>query len=369
MIPFKSIFDASGRIKKHALQTPLLALAHNPDSFSLLAKPSNLFLKAENLQRTGSFKFRGAFNQLSILANLNADVRVVACSSGNHGQGVGAAAQILGIPATIIMPSDAPLVKLQRTAATGARIIQYDREHEDREAIAASLCESSGAQLVHPFENEGVISGQGTIGLEIATQLIDEGLKPEQIVICCGGGGLAGGIISALNPTFPNCRFVLVEPDSFDDYGRSLRSGRRESNPKMTGSICDSLLTNSPGKRSFAICNAVLARSAGSSSFVNINGGHGNNNNINSSSRRGVMDSSQHDTNIITAVSVSDAEVKHAMRWAFSYMRLVLEPGGAVALAAALAGKIPDLDSLTTVVLASGGNADPALFAEVISQS
>ena len=300
---------AAARIAGHVTRTPLLP-------FEIGGR--RLWAKAECLQQGGSFKLRGATNRLLQLSDAERAAGVVAFSSGNHAQGVALAARRLGIRATIVMPADAPAVKLAATAALGATIRSYDRRSESREAIAAELAHATGATLVPSFDDVNVIEGQGTAGVEIG----EAGIRPAEIVVPCGGGGLAAGIALAL----PDTPITAVEPEGWDDMARSLAAGERlpvaaDAPPTR----CDALQTTLVSPLTFAV---LRARGAG-------------------------------------AVAVSEAEVAAAMRFAFGRLRLVVEPGGAVALAALLSGRVEPLED--SVVLLSGGNVDPALYAELLA--
>ncbi|WP_417670826.1 threonine ammonia-lyase [Roseibium sp.] len=308
----QDIAEAQARIDGYAVKTPLLR-------FSVLdeAVGGTVLVKPECLQRTGSFKFRGAFNRLSMIPEAERARGVVACSSGNHAQGVAEAARILGMKATIVMPSDAPSIKLQRTRNFGAEVVTYDRAAEDREEIAAEICRRNGATFVHPFEDPDVIAGQGTVGVELATQAREMGVLPEAVLVCTGGGGLSAGVALALETDLPTCRFHTVEPEGFDDYARSLECGERLSNPAASGSICDALLTERPGENGFEI----LKRRA--------------------------------DKGLV----VSDAEARAAAAFAFRELKLVVEPGGAVALAALLSAKV-DCAGQNIAIVITGGNVD-----------
>lgn len=309
---------AAARLEGKAVRTPLLAA---PILEALTG--ARVFLKPECLQRTGSFKFRGAYNAISSIPEADRAKGVVACSSGNHAQGVAEAARLFGIEATILMPADAPALKIARTKRSGATVVTYDRATQDREALTRELAAEKGGDLVHPFDDARVIAGQGTIGLEIAEDLAAIGAEPDLILVPASGGGLAGGIALGVQGRFANARVVMVEPQGFEDQAGSLAAGRRVSNPKTSGSICDALLSPTPGEITFAV-----AQACGS-----------------------------------TAVAVSDEEAKRAMAFAALEHKLVLEPGGAVALAALLEGRV-DVAGKTVVVVLSGGNVDPALFAE-----
>lgn len=321
MIDIEDIREAAGRIAKEAVLTPLLS------SPALDAEVgATVLLKAETLQRSGSFKFRGAYNRLSMLTPEERRAGVVAWSSGNHAQGVAAAARIVGAQATIVMPSDAPAIKVENTRNYGAEVVFYDRYTQSREQISFALAQDRGAVVVPSFDDPFIIAGQGTVGLEIAEQAAAAGHSLDAFLCCCGGGGLIAGSATALNALSPQTRMYSVEPQAFNDTARSLAAGTRLSNPPDARSICDALLTPQPGELTFPINMSLLA------------GG----------------------------LSVTDDDVRHAMSYAFRVLKLVVEPGGVVALAALLAGKT-DLRGQTVAVVLSGGNVDPALFADVLS--
>jgi threonine dehydratase len=285
-----------------------------------------LLVKAECLQVTGSFKARGAAAAVSALAPDERARGVLAYSSGNHAQGIALAAAAQGAPAVILMPSDAPVVKIERTRALGAEVILYDRATQDRDALGAALAGERGLALIPPFDHPEVIAGQGTTGLEIAEQAAREGVTHADVLVPCGGGGLSSGIALALEAEAPGLRVRPAEPAGFDDMARSLAAGERLGNAATTGSVCDAILTPRPGALTFPI----LRRLAG------------------------------------PGLVVSDAEALAALALAFAHLRIVLEPGGAVALAAALFR--PDaIDGDAVIAVASGGNVDPALFARAIA--
>jgi threonine dehydratase len=314
---FADVEAAAGRLRGVAVRTPLL------ESEALNQRAGGrVLLKAECLQRTGSFKFRGAYNTISQIASS----AVVAYSSGNHAQGVAAAASLLGKAATIVMPADAPAIKIENTRAYGAVVRLYDRQREAREEIGAEIAARTGAALIKPYDDPRIIAGQGTAGLEIAEQARDLGAAPELALVPCGGGGLIAGCALALTTAFPGIAIYAVEPDGLDDTRRSLEAGERVANAPGATSICDALLLATPGELTFAINRQLLA------------GG----------------------------LTVSDDEVRGAIACACRHLKLVLEPGGAVALAAALAGKL-SLAGRTVAVMLSGGNVDPALFAAAIT--
>ena len=314
MTDITQIEAAAARLQGHARITPLL-------NAPLLdaAAGRRIFVKAECLQLTGSFKFRGGWSAISALPPETRAKGVMAYSSGNHAQGVALAAQAHGIPAVILMPSDAPQVKIANTRAYGAEVILYDRATEDRDAIGDRLTAERGLTLIKPFDDAQVIAGQGTTGLEIAAQAAALGITRATVITCCGGGGLTAGIALALQARAPGFTVRPAEPEGFDDAARSLASGRIERNARMAGSLCDAILTPQPGEITFPI----LSRLCG------------------------------------PGLTASDDEALHAMALAFTHLRIVLEPGGAIALAAALfRDDLPD----TVIVTASGGNVDPATF-------
>jgi threonine dehydratase len=311
---------AAKRLNGIAVRTPLI---NAPVLDELLG--ARVFLKAETLQRTGSFKFRGAYNKIASIPPDRRAAGVVAYSSGNHAQGVAAAARLLGLRATIVMPSDAPRAKRERTAALGAEIVPYDREREDRAAIAEKIAAERGAALVPPYDDPLIIAGQGTIGAEIVEDLARLHLKPELVVVGASGGGLAAGIALGVKAQVPEASFYTVEPEGFDDTLRSFKSGKREVNARMSGSICDALLSNMPGELTFPITRALIGQ----------------------------------------GLTCSDDEVARAVRYAFEELKLVVEPGGAIGLAALLAGKL-DVRGKVVVGILSGGNVDAALFAKLI---
>lgn len=316
LIHIQDIRDAALRLDGVALHTPLIEI----DALNAIAG-GRILIKPECLQRTGSFKIRGAYNLISQLTDAQKKNGVVAFSSGNHAQGVAAAGTLLNVSTTIVMPDDAPAIKLENTRALGGNVVTYDRETGDREEIASRIADEEGRVIAPSYDHEAIVAGQGTIGLEIADDCKAANVSPTQLVICCGGGGLASGTGIALRESFPDVGIVVVEPDAFDDVRRSLLSGEREGNAAGARSICDAIQTPSPGIIPFEILCALHAE----------------------------------------GVTVSDADVCRAMRFAFEHLKLVVEPGGAVALAAVLSGAVETKDRLTVVVL-SGGNVDPDMF-------
>lgn len=308
------VLRASAKIADILPQTPMLPLDVNGVT---------IWCKVESLQPVGAFKIRGAWHRMSDLTPEERTRGVVAVSSGNHAQGVAWAARRLGVAATIVMPSDAPGVKLEATRALGAQIVLYERMRESRDAIAADLCTKTGAVLVHAYGDPWVIEGQGSAGIELAAQMeARAGGAPTRIVCPCGGGGLTAGLALAC----PDAEIVPVEPEGWDDVTRSLTAGHilpLDANPPPTA--CDALQTPVTFPVNFEVMTA-----------------------------RGLK-----------GVTVSEAEVRAAQRLAFAKLRLVIEPGGAAALAAVLAGKVP-ADGRTAVLL-SGGNVDPASFLQVIA--
>ncbi|MEM8636883.1 MAG: threonine/serine dehydratase [Pseudomonadota bacterium] len=319
----EDIRAAAERIRGHAIETPLL---ENVDLNQRTG--ASVFIKPESLQRSGSFKFRGAFNRLSQLNRNEREAGVVAWSSGNHAQGIAAAAQILDIPATIVMPHDAPSVKIKNTLSYGAQIVHYDRYKDDREAIGRHLAEKKKAILVPSYDDPNIIAGQGTCGLEIVSQLKSIGRTPDKVLVCCGGGGLIAGTSLAIKSHFPATEVYAVEPVGFDDHRKSLINGTRVENGANKKSICDALLAPIPGEVTFPINKTTLS------------GG----------------------------LVVDDDEVLMGIAYAYSALKLVTEPGGVVALAALLSGKI-SAPGETVVIVLSGGNVDPDLFSKAISSS
>src|SRR3954465_7444094 len=314
--------DAAARvIAPFAVRTPLL-------SFPVLNERvgAKVYLKPEMLQRTGSFKFRGAFNKVASIPQHKRAGGVVAFSSGNHAQGVAAAAKILDMPATIVMPADAPLSKRERTKSYGAEVVLYDRDRDDREAISRGIAEKRGATLVRPYDDPFVIAGQGTAGREIAEDMAALGLAPDIVVAPASGGGLIAGVATAVKARYPKAILMSGEPEAYDDHARSLRAGKRERHHAEDRTICDALMATVPGEITFAINRRLLAQ----------------------------------------GVTASDAEVGAAVAFMFREFKLVVEPGGAVGLAALLAGRI-DTRGKTIVIVLSGGNVDADLYARLVA--
>ena len=323
---YQDVEKAALRISEIATKTPLI---ENQVLNDLTG--AKIFIKPECLQKTGSFKFRGAYNAISMLDKEQMKLGVVACSSGNHGQGIAQSARILGTAATIIMPADSPNIKLQCTKRSGAHIITYDRASEDRDVIAKKMCDETGAIFIHPYNNPNVIAGQGTVGLEIAQSFLsghDEIIAPpDRVLICTGGGGLTAGIALAISHHFPNAKIHSVEPENFDDYRRSLMAGERVENRATSGSICDAILVREPGELGFAINRNLLSE----------------------------------------GFAISDDQALNAVKFAFNELKLVVEPGGAIALAALLqADKKWSGENIVCII--SGGNIDPETMALALAR-
>lgn len=321
IVSVTDIEAAAGRLRGQAVRTPLLR------SPLLDARAGcEVLVKAEPLQRTGSFKFRGAYNRIAMIPEADRARGVVAFSSGNHAQGVAAAAKLFGIRATIVMPADAPAIKRRNTESYGATVVAYDRFGEDREAVAAKIQAETGATLVKPYDDPGIIAGQGTIGLEIAEQCAELGVRPDAVLVSCSGGGLVSGVSVAVKARLPGTRIYAAEPEVMDDMRRSLAAGERVKNAPDARSICDALQSPTPGEITFAIARETLS------------GG----------------------------VTAPDDAVLRAMGVAFDTLKLVVEPGGAVGLAATLEQRIPD-DIRTVVIVCSGGNVDAATFRNALA--
>lgn len=312
---------AATRLKGHARLTPLL---NSPFMDKIAGR--RVWIKPECLQHTGSFKFRGAWSALSALDPDTRARGVIAYSSGNHSQGVAHAATLHGVSSVIVMPSDAPALKIANTKALGAEVVLYDRATEDRDVIGAEIAQDKGLTLIRPFDEPQVIAGQGTTGLEIAAQAAAAGVTQADVLVCCGGGGLTAGIALALEADAPGMRVRPVEPEGFDDVARSLRSGGIERNARLSGNICDAIITAQPGDLTFPI----MARLCG------------------------------------PGLIVTEDEALAAMAHAFLRLKVVAEPGGAVALAAALS-RSDQIEGDDVIVTISGGNVDPDIFAQALS--
>lgn len=313
-IDIDAVHSAAHRIGELAVQTPLL----RSGELDALAG-GRVFLKAENLQRSGSFKFRGACNRILAMSAEERARGVVAYSSGNHALAVAEASRLVGVRATVIMPADAPAIKIEGSRRRGANVVLYDRERDDREAIGERLVASEGLTLIPPFDDPHVMAGAGTGALEALSQM--QGVPVDTVLVCCSGGGLAAGWSVAVRAAWPDARIVVVEPAGFDDTGRSLQAGRPLSNERKSGSILDALLAPAPGRLTLPVLQAHEA----------------------------------------AGVCVSDEETLGAMHFAFTALKLVLEPGGAAALAAVRERKVA-LEGRNTLVICSGGNVDPEVF-------
>ena len=311
---------AAQRIKGHARRTPILT---SPFLDEIAGR--RVFVKAECLQHTGSFKFRGGWSAVSALTDNALKTGVIAFSSGNHAQGVALAACEHGAPAVIVMPSDAPAVKIANTRALGATVVLYDRATEDRDEIGARLSAEQGLTLIKPFDEPLVIAGQGTTGLEIAEDMNALGITDADVMVCCGGGGLTSGIALALAADAPGLRVRPAEPEDFDDVTRSLVSGKIESNVRRDGSLCDAIITPQPGNLTFPI----MQKHCG------------------------------------PGVVVSEDECMRAVALAFDRLRIVVEPGGAAALAAALFHP-EEFTGDAVIAVATGGNIDAPVFAKAL---
>jgi threonine dehydratase len=319
---FADVQDAAARLEGLAVRTPLI----RSDALDEAAG-GQVFIKPECLQRTGSFKFRGAYNRLCRLSAEERKAGVVAFSSGNHAQGVASAAQILGMPAVIVMPADAPAVKVEATRGYGAEVVFYDRFTQSREAISADIARERGAVVVPSYDDFHIMAGQGTAGLEAAEQLKAIGVEATLLACPASGGGFISGVGLAFEALSPATRLYVAEPAGYDDHAKSLQAGHRVSITPPGPSLCDALLAPTPGELTFAINQRLLAG----------------------------------------AVQASDEEALDAMAFAFRHLKLVLEPGGAVALAALLQGHLP-LGGGVALIIASGGNVDPDVYVRAISR-
>lgn len=321
MTDITAIEAAASRLAGRARRTPLLS-----SPFLDLMAGRRVLVKAECLQHTGSFKFRGAWSAVSALAPDIRERGVIAYSSGNHAQGVALAARLHGVPSVIIMPADAPALKIANTRALGAEVVLYDRATEDRDEIGARLAAERSLSLIKPFDDPMVIAGQGTCGLEIAEQAAEEGIAAADVLVCCGGGGLTSGIALALEARAPGLRARPAEPEGFDDTARSLATGTPERNATLSGGICDAIVTPEPGKLTFPIMKRLCG----------------------------------------PGLVVTDEEALRAMALAWQRLKIVLEPGGAVALAAALFRPL-DLQGEAVICVASGGNVDRPMFERALA--
>lgn len=320
---FADVQAAARRLDGIAIRTPLLENARVNAKLG-----GRLFIKAECLQRTGSFKIRGAYNFLASMSEADRKKGVVGWSSGNHAQGLAEAGRLLGVKTTIVMPADAPTLKVANTRASGAEIVLYDRVKDSREEIGQGIATKTGATIVPPYDHPWILTGQGTAGLELAEQAKALGVTLDAVAAPCSGGGLSTGVALGVKGISPNTTVHAGEPAGFDDLARSLASGKKEKNEKLSGSICDALLAPEPGDVTFPLALKVLG----------------------------------------PGVVVTDDEVLDAMELAFREFKLVVEPGGAVALAAALTGKLP-VKGRNVAVVCSGGNVDHATFIRALSRA
>ena len=322
IVTLTDIENALERLSGVAIRTPLLrsAVLNERSKAKVLIKP-------ENLQHIGAFKFRGAYNRLAQLDEAQKKAGVVAFSSGNHAQGVAYAAKLLKTPATIVMPTDAPRIKLENTERLGATLLLYDRHAESREEIAAAIAADTGATVVPSYDDADIIAGQGTCGYELVEQAGSLGCRPHQIMLPVGGGGLMAGVSTAVRALLPETEIFGVEPEKFDDHALSRQSGKRVKVAGTDATLCDSLMTPMPGELTWSI----------------------------------------NQTTVADFISVSEDEVRHAVSFAFRYLKLVVEPGGAVALAALLSNKL-DVTGKEVAIILSGGNIDPAIHSACLEQ-
>nr|WP_215747000.1 threonine/serine dehydratase [Gluconobacter sp. P1C6_b] len=317
---FSEIFAASCRIRKHVVRTPLLESPVLNDRLG-----GRVLIKPEMLQKTGSFKFRGACNRILQLTPAERCGGVVAWSSGNHALAIAAVCALLEIPAHIIMPESAPRMKIEGARRYGAQVRLYDRATENREEIGARIAQAEGAIIVPPYDDYNVMAGQGTVGLEIMEQCRELGIMPDNVLSSASGGGLVAGIATAVRTLRPETSVYSVEPAGFDDLARSLASGQRLENATGAMTLCDSLMVPTPGALTFPTNHALLA----------------------------------------DGLVVNDVEVRVGMVNCFEHFKLVAEPGGAAPLAAILSGKL-DVQGKVTVAVLSGGNVDPAVYSEIL---
>ena len=319
---FADIEGAARRLDGATVRTPLLENQRVNDRLG-----GRLLVKAECLQRTGSFKLRGAYNFLRLMSEADRRKGVVGWSSGNHAQGLAEAARLLGIKATIVMPADAPALKLANTRASGATVVTYDRVKESREEIGRRIARETGATVVPPYDHPWILTGQGTVGLEIVEQAKALGVTLDAVAAPCSGGGLITGIALAVKALSPTTGVHSGEPAGFDDLARSLAAGIKQTNDRLAGSICDALLAPTPGDVTFPLARKLLG----------------------------------------PGLVVDDEQVLDAMEVAFREYKIVVEPGGAVALAAALTGKLA-VTGRSVAVVCSGGNVDHATFQRALSR-
>ena len=312
---------AAQRIAGVAVETPLIESPALNERLGL-----RVLIKPETLQRVGAFKFRGAFNRLVQLTPEERKRGVVAFSSGNHAQGVALAAKLLGVPALIVMPADAPALKIANTKGYGAEVKLYDRLTESREKIAAAIAAERGAVVVPAFDDPAIIAGQGTAGLELMRQAAERGVTPGVVVTPCSGGGLLSGVATAVKAISPKTALIGIEPAGYDDTLKSLQAGERTPMTPTHRTLCDALETPCPGELTFPILKRTVADIA----------------------------------------VVTDAEVAEAVRYAFSVLKLVVEPGGSAGLAALLAGKLKTFGAEAIAIVLSGGNVDPELFGRIL---
>ncbi|MEQ4616421.1 MAG: threonine/serine dehydratase [Corticimicrobacter sp.] len=321
-VSFADVEAAAQRLRNRVVHTSLIENVALNERLG-----ARVLIKPEVLQHTGSFKFRGAYNRVVQFTPAQREAGIVAWSSGNHALAVSSVGARLGIQATILMPSDAPVAKIEGARKLGATVRLYDRKTENREAIGTEIAERTGAVIVPPYDDPHVIAGQGTLGIELIQQATALEATLDAALVSCSGGGLAAGFATAIHALSPNTAVWCVEPEQFDDTARSLAGGTRVGNPAGRQSICDALQVQSPGEITFPINQMLLAG----------------------------------------ALTVSDEDVRHAIRIAYEDLRLVVEPGGAAPLAALLAGKLDIRDKTIGIVL-SGGNVDADKFATYIQQ-
>ena len=321
-VSIEDVIAAAKRIEGVAVKTPLVTSLYLNQILD-----AEVFFKAENLQHMGAFKFRGAYNRLSQLSVAERSNGVVAYSSGNHAQGIAYAAKLLAMPDTIVMPHDAPEIKKEGTKKQGATIRFYDRHNESREEIAATIAGRSGAVVVPAYDDVDIIAGQGSCGLELIDQLQSINVEPDYVLIPCGGGGLLSGVAIAVKALSPQTHLIGVEPQNFDDHVRSREMGERVKIDNTATTLCDSLMTPTPGEITWSINERLVDE----------------------------------------FLTVSELEVMHALSFAFKYLKLVVEPGGVVALAALLQKKV-DIKNKRVAVILSGGNVDPAIFTRCLQE-